>query len=106
MKNSMAGHLTAIITSPDPVVRDAPLDAFCRDASLETLRRECDDLESFRRASDNRAQAPPSTPSARETHHAHARALALEVRPRGPCGRGAQRGHRAALHSAAQVEPR
>src|SRR5688500_12882142 len=49
----MAGHLTAIITSQDAGVRNSSLDAFCHDASLETLLAECDELERFRHSSDN-----------------------------------------------------
>ena len=49
----MRGHLTTIITSPDPALRDASLDAFCRGVSLDVLLREADELERFRRASDN-----------------------------------------------------
>jgi hypothetical protein len=49
----MPSHLTTIITSHDPAVRDSSLDALCRAASLETLLRECDELETFRRRSDN-----------------------------------------------------
>jgi hypothetical protein len=49
----MSGHLITIITSADPAVRDASLDAFCRGASLDALLRECDELERFRRTSDN-----------------------------------------------------
>ncbi len=46
-------HLTDIITAEDPALRDASLDAFCRDASLETLLAECDALDALRRSSDN-----------------------------------------------------
>ena len=49
----MPGDLTRIITANDPKVRDASLDAFCRDASIERLLAECDELERFRRQSDN-----------------------------------------------------
>ena len=45
--------LTRIITSDDPPVRDASLDALCRDMSVERLLAECDALERFRRNSDN-----------------------------------------------------
>src|SRR5947208_11990176 len=46
-------HLRTIITATDPVVRDASLDAFCRQASLDDLLAECADLERFRRGADN-----------------------------------------------------
>src|SRR5688500_7428109 len=49
----MTGKLLDIIVSTDPAVRDSSLDAFCRSASLESLMRECDELERFRRNSDN-----------------------------------------------------
>jgi hypothetical protein len=49
----MARSLITIITSADPATRDASLDAFCRGASLERLLCECDELEAFRRRSDN-----------------------------------------------------
>src|SRR5687767_206080 len=49
----MPGHLTTIITSADPAVRDASLDAFCRPAPLDALLHEADELERFRRTSDN-----------------------------------------------------
>jgi hypothetical protein len=45
--------LAAIITAPDAATRDASLDAFCRDASLQTLLAECAALEALRRTSDN-----------------------------------------------------
>ena len=47
------GGLRHIITSTDPEIRNRSLDAFCRAASLPELLAECDDLETFRRASDN-----------------------------------------------------
>ena len=46
-------QLTEIITATDPAVRNRSLDAFCRNAGLEELRRECAALDQFRRASDN-----------------------------------------------------
>jgi hypothetical protein len=49
----MPSHLTDIITSQDPAVRDSSLDAFCRGASLDTLIAESEALERFRRRSDN-----------------------------------------------------
>ena len=49
----MPGELIRIITSPDPAVRDRSLDAFCREAPLPRLMAECDELDQFRRRSDN-----------------------------------------------------
>src|SRR5215218_852031 len=49
----MPGELTTIITSSDPAVRDRSLDAFCREASLPRLMAECDELDAFRRRSEN-----------------------------------------------------
>ncbi|HEX5690646.1 MAG TPA: hypothetical protein VFX76_11620, partial [Roseiflexaceae bacterium] len=46
-------ELTKIITSPDRAIRDRSLDAFCRDATLDELLRECAALEQLRRRSDN-----------------------------------------------------
>jgi hypothetical protein len=46
-------QLTEIITAADPAVRNRSLDAFCRNAGLEELRRESAALDQFRRASDN-----------------------------------------------------
>ncbi len=46
-------QLVAIITSPDPAVRNRPLDAFCRAASAADLLAECADLERLRRTSNN-----------------------------------------------------
>ncbi len=45
--------LTTIITATDSATRDRSLDAFCRDATLETLLAECAALEQLRRRSDN-----------------------------------------------------
>jgi hypothetical protein len=45
--------LTEIIRAPDPEVRNRSLDAFCRDASRDTLLAECAALESLRRTSAN-----------------------------------------------------
>lgn len=53
MRLPMPSTLTTIITSSDPAVRDSSLDAFCRSATLDALLRECDDLERFRRTSEN-----------------------------------------------------
>ena len=49
----MPGTLTGIITATDPAVRNTSLDSFCAEASLETLLRECEGLEAFRRSSEN-----------------------------------------------------
>lgn len=49
----MPSELTRIITSDDPKVRDASLDQFCRTASVNRLLGECDELDQFRRTSDN-----------------------------------------------------
>ena len=49
----MSGSLARIISAADPSIRDQSLDSFCRAASAEELIRECDDLETFRRGSDN-----------------------------------------------------
>src|SRR6266478_9974732 len=49
----MASRLVPIITSSDADVRDQPLDAFCRTATLEELLAECAELDAFRRRSDN-----------------------------------------------------
>src|SRR3954464_13558058 len=49
----MTHRLRPVITSADPDVRDTPLDALCRTASLDDLLAECADLERFRRGADN-----------------------------------------------------
>jgi hypothetical protein len=49
----MAGPLLEIITSADAKVRNLPLDAVCARASAEELRAACEELEVFRRRSDN-----------------------------------------------------
>jgi len=49
----MPSDLIEIITSDDPEVRDSSLDAFCRGASIDRLLGECDELEQFRRKSEN-----------------------------------------------------
>ena len=46
-------ELIAIITSPDPAVRNRALDAFARAATLDELRAECAALDAFRRTSTN-----------------------------------------------------
>jgi hypothetical protein len=46
-------ELVGVITSGDPAVRDRPLDAFCRAATLEELLAECVALDGFRRRSEN-----------------------------------------------------
>ncbi len=49
----MPGQLVQIITSPDAAVRNQSLDAFCRAASLAELLAEANELQVFRRHSDN-----------------------------------------------------
>lgn len=49
----MPSELIKIITSNDSHVRDSSLDAFCRNASIAQLLAECDELDRFRRASEN-----------------------------------------------------
>ncbi len=46
-------ELIRIITSPDPQVRNQPLEAACGGLSLEALLRECAELDAFRRTSEN-----------------------------------------------------
>ena len=46
-------ELIGIITAQDPEVRNRSLDAFCREASRDTLVAECEALDRFRRQSDN-----------------------------------------------------
>lgn len=46
-------ELIAIITSPDPTVRNRALDAFARQADRDELLAECAALDAFRRNSDN-----------------------------------------------------
>ncbi len=46
-------ELVKIITSPDPEIRNQPLDAFCREATVEALYAECAALDKFRRSSSN-----------------------------------------------------
>ena len=49
----MPGRLLTIILSPDPAIRDLPLEIVCQAVSPEQLLAECADLDSFRRTSDN-----------------------------------------------------
>jgi hypothetical protein len=49
----MSLHLSEIIASPDAATRNQSLDAFCRRASLDQLLAEAQDLEIFRRRSEN-----------------------------------------------------
>src|SRR5580700_9273716 len=49
----MTGRLRHIITASDATTRNQSLDAFCRSATLSDLLKECDDLEAFRRTSEN-----------------------------------------------------
>ncbi|MGA2247899.1 MAG: UTP--glucose-1-phosphate uridylyltransferase [Verrucomicrobiota bacterium] len=49
----MASPLIQIIISPDPKIRNQPLDALCADASAAALLAACAELESFRRHSDS-----------------------------------------------------
>src|ERR1700709_306669 len=49
----MTGRLRHIITASDATTRDQSLDAFARNASLAELLAECDDLDDFRRRSEN-----------------------------------------------------
>ena len=49
----MAGKFVAIITSDDPAVRDASLDVACQGLDAKALLAGCDELEAFRRQSDN-----------------------------------------------------
>jgi hypothetical protein len=46
-------ELVRIITADSEEIRNRPLDAFCRAASLDELLAECEALERFRRASDS-----------------------------------------------------
>lgn len=46
-------ELAGIITAAEPRLRNRSLDAFCREASPETLLAECEALDRFRRSSDN-----------------------------------------------------
>jgi UDP-N-acetylglucosamine pyrophosphorylase len=49
----MPGKLVQIITSLDPALRNLSLESICGELSLEQLLREADELEAFRRESDN-----------------------------------------------------
>ena len=49
----MAGEFVSIITSDDPAVRDASLDAACAGLDTKALLDGCDELEDFRRGSSN-----------------------------------------------------
>ncbi|MCU0782975.1 MAG: transposase [Verrucomicrobia bacterium] len=49
----MQNRLAQLITSPDAAVRSQSLDAFCRGASLDELVAEANELEAFRRRSEN-----------------------------------------------------
>ena len=49
----MTGQLKNIITSADADLRNTSLDAVCRDLSLEELLAQCEQLDTFRRSSDN-----------------------------------------------------
>jgi len=46
-------ELKSILTAAEAEIRDRSLDACCQDASLDWLAAECEDLERFRRASEN-----------------------------------------------------
>jgi len=46
-------ELVQIILATDPAVRNRSLDAFCQQASLATLQRECQALDQLRRTSTN-----------------------------------------------------
>ncbi len=49
----MPGELIRIITSADAEVRNRSLEAFCRAADAAQLHEACDELERFRRTSEN-----------------------------------------------------
>jgi hypothetical protein len=49
----MTGALIEIITSPDASVRNRPLEQYCDALSADQLRKACDELDRFRRESDN-----------------------------------------------------
>jgi len=46
-------ELIKIITASEPAIRDKSLDIFCKGASFAEILRECDELDRFRRESDN-----------------------------------------------------
>jgi hypothetical protein len=82
----MTGELTSVITSDDPAVRDRPLDAFGRAASLDRLLAECDALESFRRRSANLYQRVRALFFLYAIHRFH---VPLKLAANGAAGRGA-----------------
>jgi len=49
----MPGKLVQLITAPDAAVRNQSLDGFCRAAPLDELLAEANELEMFRRRSEN-----------------------------------------------------
>ena len=49
----MSGKLIHLVTSADPAIRNQALDSVCRQIATPELLAECDQLESFRRASTN-----------------------------------------------------
>ena len=49
----MPGKLLSLILSPDPALRDLPLESVCQAASPEQLLSECAELDAFRRHGDN-----------------------------------------------------
>lgn len=49
----MSSHFINVITSGDSDVRDTPLEALCNGLSLEALLQACEELEHFRRVSEN-----------------------------------------------------
>src|SRR3990170_2194380 len=49
----MGGKLQTIVTASRPEIRNQSLETFCHPAPLEELLRECADLDSFRRQSEN-----------------------------------------------------
>src|SRR6476646_9132799 len=49
----MASQLLQVILATDSQTRDLPLESFCGVASLDQLLAECDELDRFRRTSDN-----------------------------------------------------
>ena len=53
MSNKPAGELIAIITSPNPDIRNLSLDSICARSSEADLLRECEALDAFRRGSPN-----------------------------------------------------
>ena len=46
-------RLLSIITATDPAERNRSLDSAVKDASLEELLADCDELDAFRRQSDH-----------------------------------------------------